>query len=58
MFGQWLIVNLIYTTSSLFQNLPPDAIFCDHASDMYHEWHSVVFVMWHVEYMSNLIYDM
>ena len=23
------------------QNLPPNAIFCDHASDMYHEWHSV-----------------
>ena len=24
-----------------FQNLPPDAIFCDYATDVYHEWHSV-----------------
>ncbi len=24
-----------------FQNLPPDAIFSDYASDVYHEWHSV-----------------
>ena len=24
-----------------FQNLPPDAIFCDYASDLYHEWHCV-----------------
>ncbi len=28
-----------------FQNLPPDAIFCDHASDVYHEWHSVIFTL-------------
>ncbi len=24
-----------------FQNLSADAIFCDYASDGYHEWHSV-----------------
>ena len=24
-----------------FQNLPPDAIFYDYASDVYHEWHSL-----------------
>ena len=29
-------------SGATFQNLPPDAIFCDYASDMYHEWHSVV----------------
>ncbi len=29
-------------SGSTFQNLPPDAIFCDYASDVYHEWHSVV----------------
>ncbi len=28
-------------SDATFQNLPPDAIFCDHASDVYHEWHSV-----------------
>ncbi len=28
-------------SGAIFQNLPPDAIFCDYASDVYHEWHSV-----------------
>ena len=28
-------------SDATFQNLPPDAIFCDHASDVYHEWYSV-----------------
>ena len=28
-------------SGATFQNLPPDAIFSDHASDVYHEWHSV-----------------
>ncbi len=27
--------------------IPPDAIFCDYASDVYHEWHSVVLVLNH-----------
>ena len=29
-------------SDATFQNLPPDAIFCDHVSDVYHEWHSVL----------------
>ncbi len=28
-------------SGATIQNLPPDAIFCDHASDVYHGWHSV-----------------
>ena len=28
-------------SGATFQNLLPDAIFCDYASDVYHEWHSV-----------------
>ncbi len=28
--------------AATFQNLPPDAIFCDYASDLYHEWYSVL----------------
>ena len=28
-------------SDATFQNLPPDTIFCDHASDVYHEWYSV-----------------
>ncbi len=28
-------------SGAIFQNIPPDAIFFDHASEAYHEWHSV-----------------
>ena len=28
-------------SGAIFQNIPTDAIFFDHASDTYHEWHSV-----------------
>ena len=28
-------------SDATFQNLPPDTIFCDHESDVYHEWQSV-----------------
>ncbi len=31
-----------FCSNTFFPNFPPDAIFCDHASDVYHEWHSVV----------------
>ncbi len=43
-------------SDATFQNLPPDAIFCDHASDVYHEWHSVPLrtslMLWYV--LTNL----
>ena len=35
-------------SGATFQNLSLDAIFCDYASDVYHEWHSVapIFSFW------------
>ncbi len=32
----------MYIAGLVLQNLPPDAIFCDHASEVYYEWYSVV----------------
>ena len=29
-------------SDATFQNFPPDTIFCDHASDVYYEWYSVM----------------
>ena len=42
--GIWRALDTMFwnhTSDATFQILPPDAIFCDHASDVYHEWHSV-----------------
>ena len=37
-----------------FQNVPHHAIFCDHASDMYHEWHSVYINTFYITYYMAL----
>ena len=34
-------------SGTTLQNLPPDTIFCHHASDVYHDWHSVHVVHHH-----------
>ncbi len=42
--GVWRASGAMFqnqASHATFQNLPPDVIFCDHASDVYHEWYSV-----------------
>ncbi len=34
-------------SGATFQNLPPDAIFCACASDVYYEWHSLLY--WRID---------
>ncbi len=42
-------------SGATFQNLLPDAIFCDHASDVYHEWHSVAVGCFHIRFLYTVI---